>query len=159
MAMFVRYYTELIASYEAAAAALQNQPKQWLPLLSVQADERGQSLLGEVGFGSDGHRVQKRVQIELGEGRVSSGSRFLLPISWQATGPSGLFPVLEGDLEVAPLGRHHCQLSLSARYQPPFGLLGKAVDRALLSRVAEATVKDFVERVADALTLRLRLAS
>ena len=37
---------------------------------------------------------------------------------------------------------------MSARYVPPFGAVGRALDRALLSRVAEATVKDFLDRVA-----------
>jgi hypothetical protein len=40
---------------------------------------------------------------------------------------------------------------MSARYLPPWGALGSAVDRALLHRVAEATVKDFLDRVGAAL--------
>ena len=43
------------------------------------------------------------------------------------------------------------QLSISARYVPPLGALGSAIDRALLHRVAEATMKDFLDRVATAL--------
>ena len=38
---------------------------------------------------------------------------------------------------------------MSARYVPPFGVVGRAIDRAVLSRVAEATLKDFLDRVAD----------
>jgi hypothetical protein len=40
---------------------------------------------------------------------------------------------------------------MSARYVPPLGAVGRTIDRALLSRVAEATVKDFLDRVADAI--------
>jgi len=76
---------------------------------------------------------------------VRSSARTWIPISWQATGPSGLFPVLDGDLELATLGAERTQLAFSARYRPPLGLIGRMVDRALLSRVAEATIKDFVE--------------
>jgi len=40
---------------------------------------------------------------------------------------------------------------MSARYVPPLGVVGRAIDRALLSRVAEGTLKDFLDSVADAI--------
>ena len=43
------------------------------------------------------------------------------------------------------------QLSLSGRYQPPLGLIGRTIDKALFSRVAEATIKDFIDRLARAI--------
>ena len=43
---------------------------------------------------------------------------------------------------------------MSARYVPPFGAVGRAIDRAVLSRVAEATLKDFLDRVADTIMER-----
>ena len=70
---------------------------------------------------------------------------------WTATGAPGLFPALEADLEVAPLGPNRSQLAMSARYEPPFGPIGRAIDRTVLFRVAEATLKDFLDRVASAL--------
>ena len=57
----------------------------------------------------------------------------------------------EADLEVAALGPDRTQLSISGRYRTPLGLLGRAMDRALLHRVAEATVKDFLDRAGEAL--------
>lgn len=47
---------------------------------------------------------------------------------------SGLFPVLEGDLELAPLGEHLTQLAISARYTPPLDGFGLLADRAILHR-------------------------
>jgi hypothetical protein len=82
---------------------------------------------------------------------VHSSSKTVLPIRWQASELPGLFPALDADLEVAPLGPGRTQLAISARYAPPFGRLGKVIDRAVLSRVAEATLKDFLDRVADAI--------
>ncbi|HEU4355584.1 MAG TPA: hypothetical protein VFT27_08350, partial [Actinomycetota bacterium] len=78
-----------------------------------------------------------------------------LPMTWRATGVDGLFPSLEADVEVASLGPSRTQLSISARYRPPMGALGRALDRALLHRVAEATAKDFLDRVAEAVQLRV----
>lgn len=82
---------------------------------------------------------------------MANAGKTWIPIAWRATGPTGLFPVLDAELEFASLGTALTQLSLSGRYQPPLGLLGKTVDRALLSRVAEATIKDFLDRLARAI--------
>jgi hypothetical protein len=41
---------------------------------------------------------------------------------------------------------------------PPLGALGRAIDRALLFRVAEATLKDFLDRVREAVLMDAGLA-
>jgi hypothetical protein len=56
---------------------------------------------------------------------------------------------MEGDIELAPFGPGASHLAMSGRYTPPYGGIGQALDRALLHRVAEATVRDFVQRVAE----------
>ena len=148
--MFVRYYGELALPAGTATALLLRAPERWIPALASSADARGQRLLAEVGFPVRGRRLGKQVVIEIGK-PVETPGRTWLPISWCATGPQGLFPALEGELEVAPVGTNVTQLGLSARYQPPFGRLGETLDRALLHRIAEATIRDFVERVRVAL--------
>lgn len=121
-----------------------------IPSIASFADDRGQHLLAEVGFPMDGHRVSKNVEIDVGK-PVTSAMRTWIPIAWRATGPTNLFPVLDAELEFASLGTRLTQLSLSGRYQPPLGLVGRTIDKALLSRVAEATIKDFVDRLARAI--------
>ncbi len=148
--MFLRSYVELNLPIAAVKEALLRNPERWIPGLVLSAEERGDRLLGEVGFPVMGHQVGKQVEIELGQ-PVETPARTWLPITWHATGPRGVFPSLEGELEVAALGPNLTQLGLSARYKPPFGLVGESLDRVLLHRVAEATVRDFVERVAAAL--------
>ncbi len=75
-----------------------------------------------------------------------------LALRWEATGAgSGLFPVLDADLRLAPDGAG-TMLTLAGAYRPPLGPLGQALDRALLHRVADATVRTFVGRVAAQLT-------
>jgi hypothetical protein len=148
--VFIRYYVDLAHSVLDLESALLKAPASWLPGLAEGADEHGQRLLTEVGFPVDGHRIVKRVSIAIGE-PVRASARTWIPISWQATGPGGLFPVLDGELEIATLGAHRTQLAFSARYHPPLGLIGRTADRALLSRVAEATIKDFVDRIAERL--------
>lgn len=151
--MFARYYVELARPFEALEARLFDDPGTWVPGLLEAAEDRGQRLLAEVGLGPEGRRIDKKVEIELGSPQGTPSVR-VLPISWRATGPQWLFPRLDGDIELAALGSARTQLSISARYQPPMGVVGRVLDRALLHRVAEATLKDFLEGVADHLDTR-----
>jgi hypothetical protein len=148
--MFARYYVELPISPEDAERALARDPRRWLPGLAARANHRGDLLLAEVGFG-EAVRIKRKVVVELRR-PVRSESKTVFPLRWKASGPAGLFPSLDADLEIAPLGTGRTQLAMSARYVPPFGALGRVVDRAVLSRVAEATLKDFLDRVAFAIT-------
>ncbi len=94
----------------------------------------------------------------------NSGSRFtqdtktVVPLRWTAVGigATGLFPELEADLEIAPLAQGRSQLAMSARYVPPLGVVGRALDRAVLFRVAEATIKNFLDRVEESTTSPFR---
>jgi len=152
--MFIRYYLDLPIRFEDVEAALVAQPEAWVPGLARDAEDRGERLLAEVGFAYDReHRLDKRVEIDFGE-PYRIPSKTLLPMSWRPAGAEHLFPALEADLEVAPLGPSRTQLSISARYRPPMGVVGRALDRALLHRVAEATMKDFLDRVGEALQTR-----
>jgi hypothetical protein len=49
------------------------------------------------------------------------------------------------------MGPEQTRLSLEATYQPPLGPVGRVIDRVLLGRVAESTVKNWVDQLAEAL--------
>lgn len=149
--MFIRYFLDLPMPFEEVEEALLASPETWVPNLARDAEDRGEALLIEVGFGSDRIRVDKHVEVQLGV-PLRIASKTMLPMTWTPTGAHGLFPALEADIEVAALGPNRTQLSISARYRPPMGLVGRAVDKALLHRVAEATVKDFLDGVGDGLS-------
>ena len=144
--MFVRYYLDIAAPVDEVEVTLLDHPDRWVPGILRTAEEEGERLLVEVGFRVDTRRIDKEVQIELGT-PYRFPSKTVLPMTWRATGPERLFPQLDADIEVAALGPNRTQLSISARYRPPMGGVGRMLDRALLHRVAEATVKDFLDRV------------
>jgi hypothetical protein len=152
--MFVRYFAELPLPFDVVDETVLRDPEAWIPGLARDADRRGEELMVEVGFGSRGHRVTKTVSIGFGE-PVRFPSKTVLPLTWSASGPGHLLPSLDADLEVAPLGESRSQLSISARYEPPLGGLGRTLDRALLHRVAEATIRDFLEQASASITTRL----
>jgi hypothetical protein len=119
----------------------------WLTALASAAEEDGEVLRLQIGPTWAGGRVTREVEATVGPAR-DRGAACVVPLAWKATGMAGLFPVLDGDLELAPLGSNRCRLTLSASYLPPLGDLGRALDRALLHRVAQSTVRSFLARVA-----------
>jgi hypothetical protein len=148
--MFVRYYLELPLPPGTVEEVLLGAPPQWLSTLAGDAHRRGDDLLAEVGVGPLGARLGRRVAVRLGK-PVRFPSMTSLPLTWEPLGSGGLLPRLEADLEVGPLGGDRTQLAISARYRPPLGAVGRTIDRVLLHRVAEATVKDFLDRVGEAI--------
>jgi hypothetical protein len=76
-----------------------------------------------------------------------------LAIRWEASGPGGsLFPVLDADITMAPFGEQVTLLALAGAYRPPLGAMGAALDRAVLHRVASATIRAFLAQVARRIT-------
>jgi hypothetical protein len=147
--MFARYFVELPMEAEDVERTLLRDPQTWVPGLASTANHGGDALLAEVGFGTE-IRVARTVAIEFAD-PIHMPSKTVVPLRWVAVGAAGLFPSLEADLEIAPLALGRTQLAMSARYVPPLGALGRAIDRTVLFRVAEATLKDFLDRLAAAL--------
>ncbi len=76
----------------------------------------------------------------------------VLPLRWEATGVTGrLFPVLDADLTITPAGAGQTLITLNGAYRPPLGGIGAGLDRAMLRRVAAATIRALLTRIADAL--------
>jgi hypothetical protein len=92
-------------------------------------------------------RLSKRVWAELGE-PVVRADRVSQPLSWRASGATGLFPSMEAEIDIAPMGDAVTAISFHGSYVPPLGPLGRSADRMLLHRLAEATVRALLDRVA-----------
>jgi hypothetical protein len=122
----------------------------WLAALATAAEEDGESLLLRLGPAWAAGHLSRRVRLRLGAVR-ERGDGLAYSIRWEAAEHPSLFPVLEGDLELAPLGPDQCRLVLYASYVPPLGELGRRLDRALLHRVAESTARSFLRRLASTL--------
>jgi len=148
--LFLRYYTVIERPFYDAEGAFLSSPENWMPVLASEANGNGERLLAELGFKVGDKRVGRQIELDLGEA-LRGATLTIRPVRWRAAASAGLFPELDGHIEVAALGAGATQLGLDANYKPPLGLIGKLADRTLLHRVAEVTVKDFVERVADRL--------
>jgi len=151
--MFLKNVTELAVDFDDVRAAMVSDPRGWLVGLAAAAGDQGDRLLVDVGLQVDGHEVSRRASLEVGE-PMTTGRTALLPLRLHDEDHKRLFPSLEGSLDAAWLGPGRTYLALTASYDPPFGVVGRAVDRALLHRVAEAVAQRFLEAVARELTIR-----
>jgi carbon monoxide dehydrogenase subunit G len=96
----------------------------------------------------DAGRLSKLVRVQIRE-LAWTDTSVGLAIRWEGTGPGGrLFPVLDADIRLIPAGEHGSVLMMAGSYRPPLGPLGEALDRAVLHRVATATIRRFLAHLA-----------
>jgi hypothetical protein len=108
---------------------------------------------GTIGLERVGVRgLSKLVQVQVRELAWTDRS-VGLAVRWEATGPGGgLFPVLDADITMTPAGGQVTILAVTGSYRPPLGPMGAALDRAILHRVATATIRAFLAEVAGRIT-------
>ena len=123
-------------------------------LLSVAQDacnegSTGLARAGPLGSAPGRSRLVKVHFRGLTERNNSAG----LALRWETIGPGGgLFPVLDADITLSPSGKQSTLLTLAGAYRPALGPLGTGLDRAILHRVAAATIRNFVNCVAACIT-------
>lgn len=98
--------------------------------------------------------LSKLVRVRFAE-PIRRPNQIRVPLRWEATGTAGeLFPVLDADLTLTGDGDGDgdgpTRIRIDGSYRPPFGRAGAALDRAVMSRLAAATIQSLVECVADA---------
>ncbi len=148
--MYIRHDVPIDQPAASVRRELLEPPERWLPS-SVKRPLGERRYLARVGFRAVGARVSKEVELTVGTPEAP-GDWLVIPLSWRATGPTQLFPVLDGKLTVQPLGPRSSTLWMGATYQPPLGGLGHEIDDAALHNVATATIEDFVTSVAARLS-------
>jgi hypothetical protein len=142
--VFVHYFTEIECRIEDAVARVERLRAD-MSTWAGSAYRDGEHLVGRL----TGKPVSLAglVLFDIGEPEISAAGH-LYPLRWRATGARNLFPLLKAELILADMSGQ-VLISLRGVYDPPMGSLGRMVDRALLSRVADATVKSWVDQLAD----------
>jgi hypothetical protein len=118
-------------------------PGRWFPRLR-------QDNSASVGIHVAGLPLRKRVRVEFGESARTS-TWAVVPITWRATFPQALFPVMTGKVSLSPVSQGKSRLSVSGMYEPPLGRLGEELNEAVMRKVAKATVKEMAQHIAERL--------
>jgi hypothetical protein len=151
--VFVEYSAQVeatLSEVEKSLDRVRSSLEEWADI----AYREGEQLHAKVGPNA---AIAREVTLDIGMAEIHS-SGLVYPIHWTAQGAGHLFPELNADLVLSKAGSHTTSLTLKATYQPPLGPLGRLVDRALLGRVAEATVADWMDRLAEALSSDARVS-
>jgi hypothetical protein len=121
----------------------------WLAEMSMAACEGG--VEGLLRVGPAGPVAAKLVRVRFLD-PVYHGDVMTVGLRWEAAGAAGsLFPVLDANIIISPAGDESARLTLTGSYRPPLGRLGAGLDRAILHRVATATVRCLLRSVTEAL--------
>jgi hypothetical protein len=125
------------------SSTLVDGPSAWFPRLK-------QDNSASIGLHVAGLPVRKKVIVEFGESARTS-TWAVVPLTWTATFPQALFPVMTGKVSLSPVSSSKTRLRVSGMYEPPFGRLGEELNEAVMRKVAKATVKEMAEQIAELL--------
>jgi hypothetical protein len=146
--VFIHYFTHVpvnLSVVERRLDGLRANLEEWADV----AYREGEELRARVGPAVDGYA--KEIRLEIGKAEIHR-SGLIYPVKWTAVGAEGLFPRLSAELVLSHVGSDRTKVSFQGTYQPPLGPIGRMVDRVLLGRVAESTVKNWVDRLAEAVS-------
>lgn len=87
--------------------------------------------------------------------KIMSPAKTCLELEWEAAEKPHLFPFMQAELCISPLGAKETQLELKGDYRPPLGLPGRVADAVVGHRIAEASVRQFIRDVAAYLRTEL----
>lgn len=142
--MFVQDFTVIQRPCSDVWRAVVSDPSGILGDSTAEASEEVASLRARVGPSGTPDLLQRTVELSVGPVR-HRGDVTLVAFSWESDGLLGaLFPHFDADLEVAPFGADATELSVRGRYDPPGGRVGRNLDRMVLHRLAESTVRAFL---------------
>ncbi|MCL4423375.1 MAG: hypothetical protein M1115_09495 [Actinobacteria bacterium] len=147
--MLVEDSIEAHVPFDLVGQAIAADQGRWLAPLADAAQEVPDELLIKAGLSAEEPHIGKQVRCDIGPAR-HRGAALVIPISWEATGASAIFPRLDADLEIRPLSKEVTRLTLQGGYNPPLGSAGRALDTLAFHHVAQASVHAFLSRLAEA---------
>jgi hypothetical protein len=101
--------------------------------------------------------VSAPITLEVGEPVVGLET-VTIPMSWRASAAAQLFPEMRAEVVLSPLGATTTHLEFRGSYLPPLDGFGALLDRIAFHRLAESTVRGFLERLTAALEAEARSA-
>ena len=148
----LRVYDYVNHPFADVEAALAIDPAGIIKRATTAASERAADLGAKLHAHVGPIDVTADIAIEIGpydDTPLASGRKALrIPIAWRALRATRAFPVMQAELTAYPLTSTETQLELVGTYEPPLGALGRAIDSAVLHRLAEASVLQFLQEIA-----------
>ncbi|MGD1096713.1 MAG: hypothetical protein ABSB35_32550 [Bryobacteraceae bacterium] len=149
----LRCYDYVNHPYEQVRDALNKDAPAVFQSATKTTASRARSIASELhvdvgGIGVEADIIISVKKIEEKESDAMAGPVTRLQLEWQAAKVPTLFPLMKAELLIYPLTRTETQLDFSGVYEPPLGVVGKALDAIVGYRIAEVSVHHFISDVA-----------
>lgn len=160
MSKNIRVYDYVNHPYEEVKEVLSSDASEVFRKATKVAAMRAKSVASELHVNIAGIEVGTDISITVRdikkqEKKPMSPAMTFIDLEWEAAKMPHLFPFMRAELLIYPLTSTETQLVLEGAYEPPLGLLGKAVDAVVGHRIAEASVHQFIKDVAIYLRTQL----
>ena len=140
--------TTVRVPYERAQEVLSDDPGIMLAEQVTADDRRDRRFRSELGVDlGAGGGVRQAVDIEIGS-MTATDHQASLPVRWQASGRDRLFPVFDGEIELAPAGPGTTRVVVTGIYTVPLGPVGRFGDGLIGRRLARQSFVSFLDGAA-----------
>jgi hypothetical protein len=145
--VFLRYFSELDQPATRVVDVILGRPPGWLTTHADESITAGLRIAGTLGLPLVMTRSLASESLQFGEPVWLPGAT-VIPIRWSGGAEdAGSRSRTEVELEVAAVGPSNSQLAINVRYEIPIDFAERRPDQALLHRVAEGAVRDFLDRL------------
>lgn len=156
----LRCYQYINRPYEQVRDALRSRPLEILGRATESASARTKALVARLSVSLGPVEVGVNVRTYLHGIREEEMTAGLTPVTrldigWEALDSPTIFPVMRAQLSIWPLTSTETQLEIEGEYRPPLGFVGKTLDAALVSRIAEASVHRLLDDAVEQLKREL----
>jgi hypothetical protein len=157
----LRCYEYVNRPFSAVHDLLHRDPLELLRSATASASERASELAGSLKVELAGVQLAVKVNLHVHSVRDAEGVAGMSPVTqvsigWEAAHGASLFPMMSAKLSAWPLTATETQIELEGEYTPPLGSVGQAIDAAVGHRIAEASVRRFLENVVQQIRDDLR---
>ncbi len=149
----IRCYDYVNHPYEQVRDVLSRDALVVFQSATKAAASRAQSVAAELRVDIGGIALEADIKISVKDieekaPEAMTGPVTRLQLEWEAATMPRLFPLMKGELAIYPLTSTETQLDFSGVYEPPLGVLGKAMNAIAGYRIAEVSVHRFINDVA-----------
>lgn len=147
----IRCYDYVNRPYAEVCDALRCKSNAVFHDATLKAESRGGDVAAGLHVTVAGFEVTKNVEIQVKsytEVESRFGKKMTVQFEWKAADSPGFFPSMNAQLDIYPITNTETQLDFHGQYDPPLGMMGKAIDAVLGRRIAEASVHQFLAEVA-----------
>jgi hypothetical protein len=153
--MLIQDFVQIEWPYSAVRGLLEDQPIAVLAGSAHRAYREGEVLSLKMSNSPERGRMAKDVALDVGRPHEKRDG-IVIPVCWWATKATWLFPCLDGDIVIAPVGVERTQIMIMASYEPPLVSASRELDAIVLRRAVESTVRSFLSLVATHVAELLR---